>query len=88
VGPKLEAVVEPDQEVLADGLDAGDRRAHDTLDLRPASPNPGGRHGATHEMRGESGGSSVERVAVGYHQRATRRGSSRAGEGRGRGIRP
>ena len=41
--PQLEAVVEPDQQVLAERLDRGDRRARDPA--RPAAPGPGRRPG-------------------------------------------
>ena len=68
VGPDLEAVVEPDQQVLAERLDRGDLAADDPRHLRdgarPARPGRG--DGPPDEVRPQPGGRPEEGVALGH----------------------
>ena len=67
---QLQTVVEPDQEILADCLDARDRGADDPRDLRPVDPRPRRGHGPTHQMRREADGRPMEGIALGHRDSA------------------
>lgn len=68
MGPQLEAIVEPDQQILALCIHGRDPLPDDPMDLRyrPRSPRPGRQDGSAHEKRSQPGGGSVERVALGH----------------------
>ena len=81
--PDHEAVVEPDQKVLADGLDGRDLTPDHAVDLRHGTRAAGlrGRHGAADQVRPETRGGPEERVAFGHsgveRQRRDARGTRR-----------
>ena len=83
--PDLEAIVEANQEVLAERLDGRDLVADDPADLRHRSGTTGPRrtHLPAEQVRPQSGRRPKERVAFG-HARATwrRPGGSNAAQGR------
>ena len=68
VRPELEAVVEPDQQVLAERLDRGDLVADDTGHLRdgPGPAGPRRDDGPTDEVRPKTRRGPEERVAFGH----------------------
>ena len=68
VGPDLEAVVEPDEQVLAERLDRGDLAADDAADLRDGARagRPCGCDGPPDQVRSESRRGPEEGVALGH----------------------
>ena len=66
MGSQLEAVVEPDQEILADRLDARDGCTDDPTDLRTVDAGPSRADRPADEMRGEPVGGPMEGVALGH----------------------
>src|SRR4051812_16534150 len=75
--PDLEPVVEQDAEVLADGVDARDRGAHDPLGARPRLAGRRRGDGPAEQMRSEPGGRAVEGVALRHQVRPPARARSR-----------
>ena len=75
VGPQLEAAVEPDEQVLALGLDRVDPLADDAMDLRDRARalRAGRGHVASDEVRPQAGGGPGERVAFGHRLSASPR---------------
>ena len=85
MGPQFEAAIEPDQEVLALGLDGADACAQEPMDLRDGTGalRTGGGHDPSHEMWPQPCGGPEERVAFRHSElervaAQTTRGEARA----------